>query len=567
MACPRLLREELHQNKRDTIFLTETTSHGKMKIKSVSIKNFRSIEDAQFRCCDFNIFVGQNNAGKTNFFEAIEWFFNGVPKGKSLTDLHPNRDTSKEIIVEIEFSEAQHGAENMRNQANREKMLKVLDEGDTLIARRKSSEPSKRKLVINGEELDKNPAGFDKAFNDFLPKFEYIHTKQYFDEVAKYSSKTPIGIMLSSVLEEILQDNPQYREFRNKFDNLFDNDESQVKVEFDKLGDSVKSHLEKQFSECTKVTFSVASPEFDDLLKNFQTRVDDGVETYASEKGDGMQRALMLAIIQAYAEYRKGREEAGKSFLFFIDEAELHLHPTAQRKLKDVLLELCSDLDQVFLNTHSSIFVADDHPAQTVFKVEKEESITNFKSVDALDKPYVVFELLGGSPSDLLLPHNFLIVEGPSEVELLTRVIKRFYPDKPPIQIISAQGDTHQAQRSINSIRKAFSPLQRSIFEERMIVLCDAPTQKAQAGFDQFLDDFRPFYNRGQIKVLEHGSLEECYPAFDDWNRTEERVSTMSGKQKVNLAKRVGEQITQDQFENEMRSIYDTLVDTWDLAY
>jgi len=86
----------------------------------------------------------------------------------------------------------------------------------------------------------------------------------------------------------------------------------------------------------------------------------------------------MLAIIQAYADYRKGREDAGKSFLFFIDEAELHLHPTAQRKLKEVLLTLSADLDQVFINTHSSVFVADEHPSQKIYKVEKEDSITHF---------------------------------------------------------------------------------------------------------------------------------------------------------------------------------------------
>jgi putative ATP-dependent endonuclease of OLD family len=538
-----------------------------MKISKVIIKNFKSIEKAEFECNDFNIFVGQNNAGKTNFFEAIEWFFNGLPKGKSTQVLHPTGDVTKEISVKIVFTGAIHGAENMRNETNKTKMLGVLNGSDTLLVERTSLDPTKRKLTINEVLLAKNPAGFDKAFNDFLPKFEYINTKQYFDEVAKYSAKTPVGIMLSSVLEEILQDNPQYRAFRDKFDELFDDDDSAVKLEFDRLGSSVKTHLAKQFAECTKVSFEVSRPEFNDLLKNFQTRVDDGVETYASEKGDGMQRALMLAIIQAYAEYRKGREDAGKSFLFFIDEAELHLHPTAQRKLKEVLLNLGADLDQIFINTHSSVFVADDHPSQVIYKVEKEESITNFKVVDAIDKPYVVFELLGGSPSDLLLPRNFLIVEGPSEVELLTRVIRRFYSDKPSIQIISAEGDTHQAQRSINAIRKSFKPLQTSIFEEKMIVLCDAPTAKAKSGFDVFMNEFKVFNNRGQIKILEHGSLEECYPNHLDWNRTEDEVSDMTGKKKTQLSKRVGNEITKDQFENEMKSLFEVLITTWKLAF
>lgn len=130
------------------------------------------------------------------------------------------------------------------------------------------------------------------------------------------------------------------------------------------MGDKVRINLEKQFPDCTKVKFEVTQPIFEDLLKNFETSVDDGVETLASEKGDGMQRALMLAIIQAYAEFRKQNEDIGKSFLFFIDEAELHLHPTAQRKLKNVLLELCEGLDQVFINTHSSVLVADSHSKQ-----------------------------------------------------------------------------------------------------------------------------------------------------------------------------------------------------------
>lgn len=276
-----------------------------MKISRISIRSFRSIEKADFNCTDFNIFVGQNNTGKTNFFEAIDWFFKGLSKGKSIKDLHPNNDMSKEISVEVEFSDAIHGAESMRNETNKTKMLKVLDGNDTIVVQRLSSNPTKRKIIIGGKELAKNPTGFDKAFNDFLPKFEYIHTKQYFDEFAKYSAKTPVGIMLSSVLEEILQDDPQYRTFKEKFEELFEDEKSAVRIEFDKLGNSVKTHLEKQFAECAKVSFEVTSPEFNELLKNFQTRVDDGVETYASEKGDGMQRALMLAIIQAYAEYRK----------------------------------------------------------------------------------------------------------------------------------------------------------------------------------------------------------------------------------------------------------------------
>lgn len=64
-----------------------------MKIKRIKIENFRSIESSEFCTNDFNIFVGQNNCGKTNFFEAIQFFFNGISRGGSLNQLRFKRDS------------------------------------------------------------------------------------------------------------------------------------------------------------------------------------------------------------------------------------------------------------------------------------------------------------------------------------------------------------------------------------------------------------------------------------------------------------------------------------------
>lgn len=538
-----------------------------MKISKLQIRNFRSIENACITCTDFNIYVGQNNAGKTNLFEAIEWFYNGTPKGGTIQDLIFKRGEPNSLSVEITFSGAQDGAAKMLNAANRTKMLEVLGASDSISVRRCGEQDNKRFIVVEGKEIEKLPTGFDKAFNDFLPKFEYVNTKQYFDAVAKYAKKTPVGIMLSGVLTTILEKSQRYKEFQQRFADLFDDDKSEIKVEFDKLGNSVRVHLEKQFPDCTKVSFEVRPPVFDDLLKNFETSVDDGIETTADEKGDGMQRALMLAIIQAYADFRKQDEDAGKSFLFFIDEAELHLHPTAQRKLKIVLLELATQLDQVFINTHSSVFVADDHPQQTIHMVEKYEGATAITPVSEAEKPYVVYDLLGGSPSDLLLPRNFLIVEGRSEMELLTNVISRFYSDKPAIQIVPAEGDTHQANRSINAINKAFSPLRRSLYARKTIILCDKPTPRAKLGFDDFIKEHQVEADNGQICLLPHGSLEECYPDHDGWRRTADQVSKMPGQNKIKLAREVGQSITKEDFESAMGECFSALGKSWANAF
>ncbi len=44
-----------------------------MRISKIVIQKFRSISDAEILPSEFSLFVGQNNHGKTNLFEAIEW--------------------------------------------------------------------------------------------------------------------------------------------------------------------------------------------------------------------------------------------------------------------------------------------------------------------------------------------------------------------------------------------------------------------------------------------------------------------------------------------------------------
>ena len=538
-----------------------------MRIAHLRLANFRSVVEAAFHATAFNIFVGQNNHGKTNIFEAVEWFFEGPKKGQDVADLIFARDATRDMFVELRFDGALDGARAMKNESNKTKMLGVLGECDSVTVRRSSRDPKKRTLAVGGQTVDKLPTGFDAAFNDFLPKFEYIDTKKYFEDVAKYSKGTPVAIMLSAVLTTILENSQQYRQFQDKFDALFGAAESDVRVQLDRISGKVKAYLQRQFPDTTKVTFEVNPPAFEDLLKSFDTSVDDGIETSAAEKGDGMQRALMLSILQAYADFRRENEDIGKSFLFFIDEAELHLHPTAQRKLKNVLIDLAKGGDQVFLNTHSSVLVVDDSEGQTIFTVEKLKGETMVSETNASHKPAIIFDLLGGTPGDLLLPQNFLIVEGKSERTFLMLVIERHYADMPKIQIVPACGDIEQVERSINAIEQAFKPLGQTIYCSRLVMLIDRPKREKQAAVDNFLQNYPSVRNSGRLRTLPCCSIEEYYPAQEDWRRSADAVSNMSGAQKVSLANRVGSAVTREQFEKDMAEVHAALRSCWESAF
>lgn len=535
-----------------------------MFIKKIKIKNFRSIESAEISADKCNIFVGKNNHGKTNFFEVLNWFFKGPVKGAELDVIRfRGAQEDDEVCVGVEFANAQDGVQKMKNETNKTKISNLIGESDIITIRRTSAtDPQKRTLIINGEEK-KNPAGFDSALNDFLPSFEYVSTLINPMELTKFKANTPIGNMLSGVLSAILEQDETYAEFKQKFDELFTDPSSRVHVELENLSGQVKAYLVKQFPDCEKVVFSVSAPLFEDLLKNFESEIDDGVYTSASEKGDGMQRALMLAIIQAYADFRREHTDTSKYFLFFIDEGELHLHPTAQRKLKNALFDLSSSGDQIFLNTHSSVLISDDVNEQKIFKVEKAEKRTSITPIESYEKLYIVYDLLGGSPADLLLPKNFLIVEGRSEMEFLTRIIARHYAEKPYIQIVPADGDVVQTQRSFNSIIQVFKPLETSIYKDKTVIFVDLQNDTNQR--DTFLANHASLQTNDQFHESPEGSIEEYYPPT--WKKMPGEVDRMSGDDELNQAKSAGDGITKDDFEQQMPKLFGALNKCWDLAF
>ncbi|MGV8940046.1 MAG: ATP-dependent nuclease [Lysobacter sp.] len=536
-----------------------------MRISKVTINNFRSIEHAELEANRFNVIAGQNNHGKTNIFEAIEWFYNG---SGSIDDIRFKRQPEREVTVEIEYSDIQLGIDAVINDGTREKFTKFAGGRDVLRVKRTSSEASKRLLWDEDKDewTQKNFAGFDKAFNDCVPRLQYVTTRTSLSDVSKWGKKTPIGEMLSGVLNAILETSRPYRDFKDKFDELFTHENSEVKQELDRLSGRVKDHLGQQFPECNKVSFVVKPPMFDELLKSFETSIDDGIETSAEEKGDGMQRALMLAILKTYSDYRREHDELGKRFLFLIDEAELHLHPSAQRQLKLALMDLVKNGDQVLINTHSSVLVTDEASDQTLWRVEKVDGATGIKKIEGRDKPELVYELLGGSPADLLFPKNFLIVEGASEDIFLGHLVRRFYREKPYTKVIRAEGDHTRQGRSMSAIHVAFTPLEQTpVYRERLIVLCDQPSEERQKDFSLFMDCYRELVERGQFVVCPFNSLEGSYP--EPWKKTDDEVRKMRSGDKTKLAEEVGLAITQEQFEESMPHAFEALTKSWHNAH
>lgn len=109
-----------------------------MKLVSLEIRNYRSIEEASIAFDGLDCLVGKNNAGKSNILKAIRYLFG---KEKVSTDLYHGRNTSLDIDVRGYFQVEDSDFELLKIEEKRERMKEqILDDGTIGICRRSSSD-------------------------------------------------------------------------------------------------------------------------------------------------------------------------------------------------------------------------------------------------------------------------------------------------------------------------------------------------------------------------------------------------------------------------------------------
>jgi predicted ATP-dependent endonuclease of OLD family len=77
-----------------------------------------------------------------------------------------------------------------------------------------------------------------------------------------------------------------------------------------------------------------------------------------SNKGHGLQRAIIFSILRCYSELVTGSgDQKKKPMIFAVEEPELYMHPQAQRNIRRVFRGIADKGDQVMFSTHSSLLL------------------------------------------------------------------------------------------------------------------------------------------------------------------------------------------------------------------
>ncbi|MBI1746904.1 MAG: AAA family ATPase [Acidobacteria bacterium] len=74
-----------------------------MIVKTVHVKNFRSILDEKIDCDNLTVIVGRNGTGKSSFLAAMALFYD--PKATVSAEDFYAEDTGKEIEIAVTFAD------------------------------------------------------------------------------------------------------------------------------------------------------------------------------------------------------------------------------------------------------------------------------------------------------------------------------------------------------------------------------------------------------------------------------------------------------------------------------
>ena len=390
-----------------------------MKIKSISIKNFRSLKNVIIHSNDILALVGRNSSGKSNVIKALQVFFDGSTKLISENSFY-NSQTSNQIEILVKFHslsdrdlnafkneliddeltvgrrihtdsngkvkvtpilvtlvpEPEWLRQHAINQTSidswweKKEELKFgnLNFGESLGDSKPSVSNWKHLAVekhleykdeINKvEDIIENATGLNARLREYLPEFIYIPAVREVSDEAKIQKTNPFGQIISSILNKV---SIQEKELLNS--TLASLSKQLNRSDLERLGaiTEFENDLRELFGELYEcdIELSIQIPRIEELFSKTQIFADDGFRSPIEEKGHGMQRSMIFTILRAYAKLSIDQTEpSGRSIIFGIEEPELYLHPSYQRLFMQLLRTISDGDDQVMYSTQSSSFVS-----------------------------------------------------------------------------------------------------------------------------------------------------------------------------------------------------------------
>jgi predicted ATP-dependent endonuclease of OLD family len=199
-----------------------------------------------------------------------------------------------------------------------------------------------------------------------------------------------------------------------------------VDAVFDKDTTEIRKLLEGAIAHKT-VSFKFMNDTKNELYKNVQLFVNDGIDRPLHEKGTGIQSAIIISLFSLYC-----NNFHNNSSLLIAEEPELFLHPQARRvisaELDKFLVSSAEQPRQLIISTHSTEYLKNVEP-YNIIRVYKDSkhNCSIAKQLDQDTSRQITTELkrfLWSNNTELFFAEKVVLVEG-GEVYLIPSIVDK----------------------------------------------------------------------------------------------------------------------------------------------
>lgn len=344
-----------------------------MKLREITIRNFRCLVDVTIPIDDMTVLIGENNAGKTSLLDALTIMLTKNLSGRSNPfneyDFHMSESgdtpqTSKGITIELWFRED-------NSDEWPEELVQALDEIVKLYDPINDLDCIGLRLFsVYDTDLGETIIDFTFLSHDghplqnsarFMPRFlQYV--KLYYLTALRDTDDffSPRSSFWGRILRDTQISDEERERIRQELGQIND-----ALLKADPRLDQVREALESPqkmmgAGSAQKTIIRMLPAQLWDLLSKAEVAITTRggmIEFPLDRHGQGTQSLSVLSLFQAYIDvYMKPQFEEETEAIITIEEPEAHLHPHATRTLSAYLRESST---QKIVSTHSPFFLED----------------------------------------------------------------------------------------------------------------------------------------------------------------------------------------------------------------
>ncbi|WP_208559319.1 ATP-dependent nuclease [Marinilactibacillus kalidii] len=452
-----------------------------MYISELEIENFRIFGDRIKVLLNngFNIFIGQNNSGKTTLIKAIELLFDENSKRKlTIGDFHKNISVNEiineppKITLSAKLIESNDEEEYSDDLITVSTWLTRIDKPYEARITYEYYLPEKYIKEYKDIMGKLNSSNMEDYWNEiehrFIPKYKYhmlagdpkLKTNIDNESLKKFDFQFLKAVRdverdlytgSNSLLKEVID---FFIDYDIKNNDKFTTDEKIDKIrnnknEFSKKASELIEDLQRRMSSGknemlryatdTGATFEKLTPSFEGKISDTElysalkliVETETGIKIPAVQNGLGYNNLIYISLLLAKMQKNSSGTYFGtnaKNYsILAIEEPEAHLHPSMQYKLLRFLnINRQKEVQQVFVTSHSpNITAAVDIDSLIVidqigYKTEVSYPGKVFSnSEEDIESKLFVERFLDVTRSDLFFAKRIIFVEGLAEQLLL----------------------------------------------------------------------------------------------------------------------------------------------------